>query len=181
MNGNFPTLQFKNFDATHNYFKPHGKIVAYLLYHLFLANITTFTQPISCVVYTFSPQSYIHSCVLDIFFKVIDNFQIYLKQLYQTNNKIPNPKKKPIIRLYLGFYYLKELYYRHKIKKRRPQLFNVSQTVIVKQIYIRFTGRSNLVRVSILTSVGPYGRPTQRAISSVVERAPDNCIVVPGL
>ncbi|KAI5381271.1 hypothetical protein KIW84_CP0005 (chloroplast) [Lathyrus oleraceus] len=29
--------------------------------------------------------------------------------------------------------------------------------------------------------VGPFGGPTQRAISSVVERAPDNCVVVPGL
>ncbi|CAL0313825.1 unnamed protein product [Lupinus luteus] len=28
---------------------------------------------------------------------------------------------------------------------------------------------------------GPGGRPARRAISSVVERAPDNCIVVPGL
>jgi len=27
----------------------------------------------------------------------------------------------------------------------------------------------------------PNGRPAQRAISSVVERAPDNCVVVPGL
>lgn len=27
----------------------------------------------------------------------------------------------------------------------------------------------------------PTGRPTRRAISSVVERAPDNCVVVPGL
>ncbi|XLS61871.1 hypothetical protein HN51_016099, partial [Arachis hypogaea] len=28
---------------------------------------------------------------------------------------------------------------------------------------------------------GLSGRPTRRAISSVVERAPDNCVVVPGL
>jgi len=28
---------------------------------------------------------------------------------------------------------------------------------------------------------GPRGRPARRAISSVVERAPDNCVVVPGL
>ncbi|KAK7239892.1 hypothetical protein RIF29_43260 [Crotalaria pallida] len=28
---------------------------------------------------------------------------------------------------------------------------------------------------------GPNGRPARRAISSVVERAPDNCVVVPGL
>ncbi|KAG5128855.1 hypothetical protein JHK84_035252 [Glycine max] len=28
---------------------------------------------------------------------------------------------------------------------------------------------------------GPGGRPARRAISSVVERAPDNCVVVPGL
>ncbi|WOL20116.1 hypothetical protein Cni_G28918 [Canna indica] len=27
----------------------------------------------------------------------------------------------------------------------------------------------------------PTGRPTRRAISSVVERAPDNCVIVPGL
>ncbi|KAK8969104.1 hypothetical protein KSP40_PGU004926 [Platanthera guangdongensis] len=27
----------------------------------------------------------------------------------------------------------------------------------------------------------PPGRPTRRAISSVVERPPDNCVVVPGL
>ena len=27
----------------------------------------------------------------------------------------------------------------------------------------------------------PSGRPARRAISSVVERAPDNCVVVPGL
>ncbi|CAA6675653.1 unnamed protein product [Spirodela intermedia] len=27
----------------------------------------------------------------------------------------------------------------------------------------------------------PTGRPARRAISSVVERAPDNCVVVPGL
>uniref|UniRef100_M4FJ62 Uncharacterized protein ycf68 n=1 Tax=Brassica campestris TaxID=3711 RepID=M4FJ62_BRACM len=27
----------------------------------------------------------------------------------------------------------------------------------------------------------PFGRPARRAISSVVERAPDNCVVVPGL
>jgi hypothetical protein len=26
-----------------------------------------------------------------------------------------------------------------------------------------------------------FGRPARRAISSVVERAPDNCVVVPGL
>ena len=28
---------------------------------------------------------------------------------------------------------------------------------------------------------GPGGRLARRAISSVVERAPDNCVVVPGL
>lgn len=28
---------------------------------------------------------------------------------------------------------------------------------------------------------GPSGRPARRAISSAVERAPDNCVVVPGL
>lgn len=28
---------------------------------------------------------------------------------------------------------------------------------------------------------GLSGRPARRAISSVVERAPDNCVVVPGL
>ena len=28
---------------------------------------------------------------------------------------------------------------------------------------------------------GPGGRPARRAISSVVERAPDTCVVVPGL
>ena len=28
---------------------------------------------------------------------------------------------------------------------------------------------------------GPGGRRARRAISSVVERAPDNCVVVPGL
>lgn len=29
--------------------------------------------------------------------------------------------------------------------------------------------------------VGPQWGPARRAISSVVERAPDNCVVVPGL
>ncbi|KAG7037518.1 hypothetical protein SDJN02_01145, partial [Cucurbita argyrosperma subsp. argyrosperma] len=36
--------------------------------------------------------------------------------------------------------------------------------------------------VSLAFSIaGPNGRPTRRAISSVVERAPDNCVIVPEL
>nr|VDD24764.1 unnamed protein product [Brassica rapa] len=35
--------------------------------------------------------------------------------------------------------------------------------------------------LAFLGIAGPSRRPARRAISSVVERAPDNCVVVPGL
>lgn len=37
------------------------------------------------------------------------------------------------------------------------------------------------VSLAFVIAVPPSGGPTQRAISSAVERAPDNCVVVPGL
>ncbi|QCE14245.1 hypothetical protein DEO72_LG11g1244 [Vigna unguiculata] len=45
------------------------------------------------------------------------------------------------------------------------------------------TVRRGMPKARLATGVKspPFGRPARRAISSVVERAPDNCVVVPGL
>ncbi|KAK7366179.1 hypothetical protein VNO78_38364 [Psophocarpus tetragonolobus] len=59
----------------------------------------------------------------------------------------------------------------------------MSESNLEMEVFFRFsTVKKERDGVSLDFGIaGPGGRPARRAISSVVERAPDNCVVVPGL
>uniref|UniRef100_A0A8S0X3Y5 Uncharacterized protein n=1 Tax=Spirodela intermedia TaxID=51605 RepID=A0A8S0X3Y5_SPIIN len=69
-----------------------------------------------------------------------------------------------------------------RVEVEGPRVVNFFSRRRSNDVFFRFlTEREGWGFSRFWHSRPPTGRPARRAISSVVERAPDNCVVVPGL